>query len=82
MSHGRYANRALLAACWLFGSAWLSFAPAGAAQIGAMREMEGCAALVKAANDLGQRTLNDFRLKEKQYDVDTRHGRTQGAWIE
>jgi predicted secreted Zn-dependent protease len=198
MSHGRYANRALLAACWLFGSAWLSFAPKGAAQdddgpaysyyeatavagkslksilvgaspihrdgrvfygytewhvrwrlwwtngssgackmtkvlthvdatitlpklingtpsqlnqfyallsalrvhelghyaiakdaateieseIGAMPEMEGCSALVKAANDLGQRTLNDYRLKEKQYDVDTQHGRTQGAWIE
>jgi predicted secreted Zn-dependent protease len=51
-------------------------------EIGAMPEMEDCAALMKAANDLGQRTLNDYRFKEEQYDVDTQHGRTQGAWIE
>ena len=45
-------------------------------------EMPSCRALETAANDLGNRTLNDYREKERQYDVSTGNGKSQGAWLD
>lgn len=46
-----------------------------------LSEMSSCNALESAANDLGNRTLNEYKEKEVQYDVSTSHGKSQGAWL-
>lgn len=45
-------------------------------------EMAGCKALESAANDLGYRTLNEYKEREVQYDASTGHGKSQGAWLD
>ena len=44
--------------------------------------MPGCAALEAEANAQAHRTLEEFRRRERDYDVRTTHGKTQGAWLE
>jgi len=51
-------------------------------EIFSMPEMETCAGLEAAANDLGTQTLSDYRTRERKYDVETDHGRSQGAWLD
>ena len=48
----------------------------------ALPEMSSCKELESAANDLGYRTLEEYKEQEKQYDVSTAHGKTQGAWLQ
>lgn len=48
----------------------------------AMAPMDTCAALKAAADELAIETLDQYRAEERQYDADTDHGRTQGAWLE
>lgn len=50
--------------------------------ISTMPEMSSCAELEQTANDFGYQTLDEYRAIEKQYDADTQHGKTQGAWLE
>ena len=40
-----------------------------------------CASLERSANDAGQQILARSRSAEARYDQETRHGRTQGAWV-
>ena len=44
--------------------------------------MDSCANLEKTANKLGYELLNQARADERNYDKETGHGRTQGAWLE
>jgi len=41
-----------------------------------------CATLESQANAAGARLLERYRDKERQYDRDTDHGKSQGAWLE
>ena len=50
--------------------------------ISELPEMPTCKILEKTANDFGYQTLDEYRAIEKQYDADTQHGKTQGAWLE
>ncbi|CAG1022445.1 hypothetical protein DOJK_01679 [Patescibacteria group bacterium] len=50
--------------------------------IAELPEMPSCKILEKTANDFGYQTLDEYRAQEKQYDADTKHGKTQGAWLE
>jgi predicted secreted Zn-dependent protease len=47
----------------------------------ALPELANCKVLDAAANALGNQILDSYRQKEIQYDVDTDHGKTQGASI-
>ena len=47
-----------------------------------MPQMHSCTALEAAANERGAETLDQYKAIERKYDVDTDHGRTQGAWID
>jgi predicted secreted Zn-dependent protease len=47
----------------------------------ALPVMSNCDALESAARDLGARVLGEYEAKGIQYDVDTGHGKTQGAWL-
>lgn len=42
-------------------------------------ERPTCEALKQAINELGDRTITEFRRKDEDYDRETRHGATQGA---
>jgi predicted secreted Zn-dependent protease len=44
--------------------------------------MQDCDALGSAANQLGRRIIDEQRKVEDQYDLVTRHGKTQGAWLD
>lgn len=63
-----------------------NIAKAGAEQVKqailALPEMTSCKRLERAANDTGNRVVREHNEKDKRYDADTRHGRTQGAWVE
>jgi predicted secreted Zn-dependent protease len=48
----------------------------------ALPEMSSCKNLESSANNLGYQILDEYREKEKQYDVSTAHGKSQGAWLE
>lgn len=48
----------------------------------ALPAMKDCARLERAANEGAHETLERQRAKERQYDVSTDHGKTQGAWLE
>jgi predicted secreted Zn-dependent protease len=47
-----------------------------------MPQMNTCAALQAAANERGTETLDQYKAIERKYDVDTDHGRKQGAWLD
>ncbi len=47
----------------------------------ALPELANCRVLDAAANALANQLLDSYRQKEIQYDVDTDHGKTQGARI-
>lgn len=49
--------------------------------IASLPEMSSCKELEATANGLGNQVLDEYRAKEKQYDADTGHGKTQGAWL-
>ena len=51
------------------------------AQIRTLPAMPTCKQLETAANERGNRQLEEVRRKEKQYDANTQHGKTQGAWL-
>ena len=51
------------------------------AAIRTLPAMASCKLLEAAANERGNRLLEEVRHKEKQYDADTQHGKTQGAWL-
>jgi hypothetical protein len=38
--------------------------------------------LESTANGIGYQTLDEYKAIERQYDVSTNHGETQGAWLE
>lgn len=40
-----------------------------------------CSDLEKSANESATRTLEQYQEKERTYDVTTKHGKTQGAWL-
>jgi predicted secreted Zn-dependent protease len=44
-----------------------------------MPSMANCSALEQAANRLGHAILEQARIKQKQYDLDTNHGEKTGA---
>jgi predicted secreted Zn-dependent protease len=48
----------------------------------ALPELPDCKDLEAAANDIGYRTLNEYKEKEIQYDTTTVYGRSQGAWLD
>lgn len=43
--------------------------------------MANCESLNAAANALGHQLLEEAKTQEKQYDIVTQHGKTQGAWL-
>ncbi len=47
--------------------------------IAAMPSAASCADLSRNANAIGERIINKRRLQEREYDVHTQHGATQGA---
>lgn len=47
----------------------------------ALPVMPSCEALESTARDLGARILGEYEAKGNRYDVETGHGRTQGAWL-
>ena len=49
--------------------------------IRSLPEMSSCKELESTANDLGYRTLDEYKAIEKQYDTSTGHGKSQGAWL-
>lgn len=49
--------------------------------IASLPEMSSCKELEATANGLGYQILDEYKIKEKQYDADTGHGKTQGAWL-
>lgn len=49
--------------------------------IAAMPEMPSCALLQGQANATAQRLLEAAKQKERDYDLRTGHGRSQGAWL-
>ncbi|MES2820504.1 MAG: DUF922 domain-containing protein [Pseudomonadota bacterium] len=49
------------------------------AEMADMDALRSCKALEAAANELAQGILADYVKDEKRYDIDTDHGRTQGA---
>jgi predicted secreted Zn-dependent protease len=51
-------------------------------KISALPEMSSCKVLESTANDIGYQTLDEYKAIERQYDVSTNHGKTQGAWLE
>jgi len=51
-------------------------------KINALPEMKSCKKLGTTANKMGDRILDEYRKKEKQYDASTSHGKSQGAWLE
>lgn len=50
-------------------------------EITALPSMSSCSELERAANQLGQRLLDQARQQGRRYDEATGHGRTQGAWL-
>ena len=44
--------------------------------------MEDCGSLKATANAGAYRILASYQDKERQYDADTEHGKTQGAWLD
>jgi predicted secreted Zn-dependent protease len=50
-------------------------------QVKALGEDLDCDALRKKINEVAQRTLDDFRKRDEEYDRITDHGGTQGAWL-
>lgn len=48
----------------------------------ALPEMSSCKELEATANALGYQTLDDYKAREKRYDAETNHGKTQGAWLD
>lgn len=51
-------------------------------KIRSLPEMSSCRALESAANDLGMRTLDEYKERELRYDDSTYHGKSQGAWLD
>jgi predicted secreted Zn-dependent protease len=47
--------------------------------LGKMRGGANCPGLGEEANKIGNAILDDYRKKEKDYDRQTKHGKTQGA---
>ena len=47
-------------------------------KVGALQAVS-CSELRKTINDLANAVVNEYRKKEKEYDVRTRHGQLQGA---
>lgn len=47
----------------------------------ALPEMASCAVLEAAARRHVTATTDEFRQRERQYDQNTEHGKTQGAWL-
>ncbi|MBF0544623.1 MAG: DUF922 domain-containing protein [Candidatus Riflebacteria bacterium] len=50
-------------------------------QILALPEMSTGKDLNSAANGIGYQKIKELKEKQKQYDAETGHGKTQGAWI-
>lgn len=50
-------------------------------RISILPEMASCATLEQTANQTGYRTLAEFGDRDRQYDLTTGHGKTQGAWL-
>jgi predicted secreted Zn-dependent protease len=40
-----------------------------------------CRTLQSLADRTARATLNEYKARNRQYDVETEHGRTQGAWL-
>lgn len=47
-----------------------------------LREMSSCSELEADANARSQRSLERLKEQSQQYDLDTSHGKSQGAWID
>lgn len=45
-------------------------------------EMPSCKELEASANELGYRTLSEYKEKQIRYDTLTAYGRSQGAWLD
>jgi len=52
------------------------------AEVLSMPETDTCAALEAAANDLGNWTMSEYKMRESKYDLETDYGRSQGAWLD
>ncbi|MEY2409124.1 MAG: hypothetical protein QOF48_1794 [Verrucomicrobiota bacterium] len=50
-------------------------------QVSALGEDSDCDALKKKINDTARRTVDVFRKRDQDYDRNTNHGATQGAWL-
>lgn len=50
-------------------------------RISALPTMASCSTLESEANRIGHQILEDYQARERAYDIDTQHGRTQGAWL-
>lgn len=48
-------------------------------QLAGLTSAEGCRAVGQQANQLGRDILRGYQQRERAYDRDTQHGRTQGA---
>jgi predicted secreted Zn-dependent protease len=49
--------------------------------IAALAQADSCPQLGTRANDFGTKVIDDAKQVELQYDRDTQHGKTQGAWL-
>jgi len=50
-------------------------------EILALSAMKDCKALERTANETGSRIVEKFKERELRYDLNTDHGRTQGAYL-
>ena len=51
-------------------------------QILSLPPSSDCRALEKAVNGIANQTLDEYKKKDKEYDSNTMHGKTQGTWLE
>ena len=50
-------------------------------RVDAIGEVASCSALAQQLDQIGNEVLEEHRKKEKDYDIQTRHGATQGAFL-
>lgn len=50
-------------------------------RIAQLPEMSSCTLLEATANQTGRQVLDDYAAQDRQYDAETQHGKTQGAWL-
>jgi len=50
-------------------------------QLATLKSNKGCASLAAEVEALGRAIVEDYKQRDRQYDLDTEHGRTQDAFL-